>query len=175
MDFYNLWNQFLLNTTICLQTNPSTVNEGLQIVNHYFSSSDTNSSISSESCAVYQAKDNEESNDDNESEEKIDECVNNEEAINEIETEEKNLQKKSIQRIRLEKRYQSIENFYSVFLDTVKKNINVHNAHILVQPKKHFCIIYDGVIVKIPIQINIYFLVQSVAKTEKMKKLWLFT
>ncbi|RZB38761.1 RING finger and SPRY domain-containing protein 1 [Asbolus verrucosus] len=100
MDFSSLWNQLLLNTsTVCLRPNSSLI-EGIQVITPYVTSSDTNSSLSSESSTPFQENENEVDDDDNEQAEQPT-AVDESKEIN-CDEEDNTQQKKSIQRVRLE-------------------------------------------------------------------------
>ncbi|XP_044269953.1 zinc finger protein 785-like [Tribolium madens] len=88
MEFSGIWNQILINpTTVCFQPNP--LIEGIQVITPYVTSSDTSSSINSESSVAIQEED------------EVDEEINSPE---DDEKGEKDVeQKKAIQRVRYSK------------------------------------------------------------------------
>ncbi|CAH1372467.1 unnamed protein product [Tenebrio molitor] len=99
MDISGLWNQLLLNTTtVCLH--PNSLIDGIQVITPYVTSSDTNSSLSSESSVPLKENENEADGDNDKNEESN---SGDDEKGKICDKEDKIQPKKSIQRVRYSK------------------------------------------------------------------------
>jgi hypothetical protein len=173
MDISGLWNQLLLNTTtVCLH--PNSLIDGIQVITPYVTSSDTNSSLSSESSVPLKENENEADGDNDKNEESN---SGDDEKGKICDKEDKIQPKKSIQRVRLESfiDYCKLLLQLLVTLDIPRRSIVARNVPTLAPPRKLFCVIWDGASARNPAPTNTCSPVQYVEKTVEVKRRFQFT